>query len=163
MNILHTLVGLCLILTSMASPGYADTTTIYRWVDSAGKTHFSDIVPAEFRRVANPVSVRTLEPSELQSQRATERATQNKIQAAKIDPGVQQNNDAGVTAAPVQYKRPRYQPTQDTDCETWLALFQESSECFGPYNVVGGGIKLEAFEHCTQVLSPPQRCQRQLR
>jgi len=143
--------------------GAANATTVFRWVDKQGKTHFSDVVPQAYKAIAKPVDQPAVEPSPQESRSAIEHAAEQKAEAAKA-PAAALGAGSAMSTAPRKEsqgigKRPAKAPTEDTDCETWKRLFQESSECFGPYNLVGGGIKKEAFEHCTPVVRPPLRCE----
>jgi hypothetical protein len=143
--------------------GAANATTIFRWVDRQGKTHFSDVVPQAYKAIAKPVDQPAVEPSPQERRTAIERAAEQKADASKAPAAALRAGSAMPTAPPNESqgmgKRPAKAPTEDTDCETWKRLFQQSSECFGPYNLVGGGIKKEAYEHCTPVVRPPLRCE----
>lgn len=148
--------------------GAADAATIYRWVDKQGNTHFSGVVPEAYKDVAEPVEQTAAKPSLEERQRAIERANEQKADAAaKASSAALGAAPASSVTAPEKAggteKRPAKAPTEDTDCETWKRLFQESGECFGPYRLVGGGVKKEAFEHCTPVVQPPGRCRPNLR
>ena len=156
------LAGLLYFLTS-ALVNSANA-TVFRWEDEQGRTFYSEIVPPQYLGVAKPVDV-PAEPSAEQRRVALERAQKDKARAAAIQtPRPQLPASAPTTAAQPVVKRPAQLPTDKTDCETWQRLYEESMACFGPYNVVGGGIKQEAFDACNEVAEPPlSRCRMILR
>ncbi len=43
---------------------------------------------------------------------------------------------------------------KSSKCEEEWKRYRESQECFAPYAKVGGGVRGEAFEHCTVVAQP---------
>ena len=45
-------------------------------------------------------------------------------------------------------------PPGTTACEARWHAFAASAACFGQYRLVGGGLKPEAFERCTEVPQP---------
>jgi hypothetical protein len=163
MNLSPLLLRLMAAFLLVSFLGAANATTIFRWVDRQGKTHFSDVVPQAYKAIAKPVDQPAVEPSPQERRTAIERAAEQKADASKAPAAALRAGSAMPTAPPNESqgmgKRPAKAPTEDTDCETWKRLFQESSECFGPYNLVGGGIKKEAYEHCTPVVRPPLRCE----
>jgi len=152
------LVGsLCLLASGLVNTANA---TVYRWEDDQGKTHYSEIVPRQYQGVAKPVDAPVKIPTAEQRREALEQAQKEKAQAAAIET-VRQPPPARPPKAASQpvVKRPAQIPTDQTDCETWQRLYAESMACFGPYNVVGGGIKQEAFDVCNVVAEPPSsRC-----
>jgi Domain of unknown function (DUF4124) len=143
----------------------AQAATVYRWVDSQGKTHFGDTVPSAYKGVAQPITNKVTAPSPEQQRLAQERAAEQKAKAraAGLPQGTESAASAATPAAsapkPV-LKRPPQAPTEDTACSTWQLLYQESLDCFGPYRTTRGATKAEAFDHCTPVPAPPQRCGR---
>ena len=49
--------------------------------------------------------------------------------------------------------------TAETDekknrCELAWKKYRESQACFAPYILVNGGVKAEAFKHCTEIKQP---------
>lgn len=140
----------------------AGAATVYRWVDDAGKVHYSDVVPEPYRSRARPLEAPAAGPTAEQQREALERAGRDKARASPPDP----RRDAQATSAaprstasgPVA-KRPAQIPDERTDCATWQRLYMQSIECFDPYRTVRGGIKPEAFEVCNVVPEPPpSRC-----
>ena len=45
-------------------------------------------------------------------------------------------------------------PPGTTACEARWHLYAASAACFGQYRLVGGGLKPEAFQRCTEVPQP---------
>lgn len=138
----------------------AGATDIYRWVDENGRTHLSDVVPERYRDAATRVDSRSHELTPEQQREAQERAAREAERAGRAPPAAAQ---APLPPAPVVpptavVKRPAQTVTESTDCTTWWRLYQESQECFGPFRLVGGGIKPEAFDHCNEIPSPELRC-----
>jgi hypothetical protein len=156
-----------LLLTAVAVASWwlasaAVAATVYRWVDDQGRVHYSDVVPERYRSTARPVDAPAAEPTAEQRQDALERARSERERAAapsidRAGPAASAPPSSAASAPPV--KRPAQVPNDQTDCETWQRLYEESIECFGPFRTVRGGIKPEAFEVCNVVRAPPpDRC-----
>ncbi len=149
------------LASGLANPASA---TVFRWEDDQGTTHYSEIVPERYRSVAKPVDVTTTDPTAKQREDAIRRAQKEKAKADAINPDLRPLSvgTPSVTPQPV-VKRPARVPTDQTDCDTWQRLYEDSMECFGPYRTVNG-IKPEAFEACNVVAEPPQdRCRMVIR
>lgn len=147
----------------LAGPWGASGADVYRWVDDQGQTHFSDTVPEAYRDRARPLTLPG-GPSAEERQRARARAEQARARAdAGAPAAAEAAGEAPPPPEPAPQKRPARAPDPDADCETWQSLYQESLDCFGPYRNVRGGLRAEAFEHCTEVREPPPRCIRRLR
>jgi Domain of unknown function (DUF4124) len=147
----------------------AHPAVVYRWVDKQGKTHFGDAVPSEYKDVAKPLDNKVTAPSPEEQRRAVDRVAEQKetrkAQALKTSASAAASAPSAAAAASPSLpkhalKRPAQAPTEDSDCETWRRLYRESLDCFGPYRTARGATKAEAFEHCTPVSEPPQRCGR---
>ena len=138
----------------------ASATDIYRWVDENGRTHLSDVVPERYRDAATRVDSRSHELTLEQQREARERAAREAERAGRAPPAAAQapQPPAPVVSPTAVVKRPAQTVTESTDCTTWWRLYQESQECFGPFRLVGGGIKPEAFDHCNEIPSPELRC-----
>ncbi|MBZ8141003.1 hypothetical protein CLD22_13965 [Rubrivivax gelatinosus] len=142
----------------------ADASTVYRWVDDTGAVHYSEVVPERYRDTARPLQP-PASPTAEQQRQAQQRLQQQKAKAAAVDA------EGQPSAAPVPpaasrpaARRPSQLPDEQTDCETWQRLYDESEACFGPFRTVGGGVKAEAFEACNVVREPPaDRCRRYIR
>lgn len=138
----------------------ASATDIYRWVDENGRTHLSDVVPERYRDAATRIDSRSHELSPEQQREARERAARAAERAQRAPPAAAQAPlPPAPAAAPAPVtKRPAQTVTDSTDCATWWRLYRESQDCFGPYRLVGGGIKPEAFDRCNEIPSPEFRC-----
>ena len=150
--------ALCLLASA---PFNTASATVYRWVDDLGKTHYSEIVPPQYQGVAKQVDAPANSPTAKQRRDAQARAQKAKAKAGATDTYQQRLPasalPASAASSPVG-KRPAQTPTEQTDCETWGRLYEESMACFGPYKTVRG-IKSEAFEVCNVVTEPPlARC-----
>lgn len=62
------------------------------------------------------------------------------------------------TASKPGAKRPTANVTADTDCATWWRIYDESVECFGPFQTTRGATKPEGFDRCNVVVSPEPKC-----
>lgn len=141
------------------SPG-AWATDIYRWVDENGRTHLSDVVPERYRDRATRIDSRQYELTPEQQREARERAAREAERTPHPSPAAA---EAPVPPAPAAVrepvtKRPAQTVNANTDCATWWRLYRESQACFGPYRLVGGGIKPEAFDRCNEIPSPELPC-----
>lgn len=149
------------VLASLAALGPLQAADIYRWVDEQGRTHLSDVVPDRYRGSATRIDSRRYELTPEQQHEANERAAQEHLRDAPVNPAASTSPAAptatvATPATPV--KRPAERVTATTSCTTWWRLYRESEECFGPFRTVGGGIKPEAFDHCNEIPSPETRC-----
>lgn len=134
-------------------------TVVYRWVDENGRTHVSDVVPEKYRGSAKPVNLGPYEVSPEDRKQAEERAARDKASASIRKPGAAEKASPPASAASAPpSRRPSQGVTGTTDCATWRRLYQESLDCFGPYRTTRGGIKPEAFDNCTLVPSPDEKC-----
>ena len=149
---------LCLLASGSLNTAGA---TVYRWVDDLGKTHYAEIVPPQYQGVAKQVDTSANSPTAKQRRDDQVRAQKAKAKAAATDtyqPPSPASAPPVLAASKPVGKRPAQTPTEQTDCETWGRLYEESMACFGPYRTVRG-IKSEAFEVCNVVTEPPQaRC-----
>lgn len=147
-----------LLMLAFALSAHAE---VFRWVDTQGKTHFSDVVPDEYKDVAQPVDATAPSPSPEEQRRAIDRAAREKARAAEaptIAAPAAASSPAAAASSATASKRPPYAPGDDASCESWRSLYRESLDCFGPYRTARGATKAEAFEHCTPVAEPPLRC-----
>lgn len=150
------LVGSALLLALSA-----EAAVIYRWVDENGRTHVSDVVPERYRKSAIRIDSSRSEVSPEQRQQAERAAAKERALAeetAKRRQGTQAIRPAASASRPATAKRPAQGVTDSTDCETWLALYRESMECFGPFRTTKGATKVEAFEKCNPIPSPELKC-----
>ena len=147
-----------LLLLAFALSAHAG---VFRWVDKQGKTHFADVVPDEYKDVAQPVDATAPSPSPEEQRRAMDRAAREKARAAEaptVAAPAAASSPAPAASSATASKRPPYAPGDDASCESWRSLYRESLDCFGPYRTARGATKAEAFEHCTPVAEPPLRC-----
>lgn len=162
------LAALC--LAGLAAPAHADD-TVYRWVDEAGRVHYGNQVPEAYRHQAKPLPA-AAEPSAEDQRAALVRASRDQAhaQAAAASAAEEAASRAAAaraaatqaaarTASTQIVKRPSHVPNEHTDCDSWLVLYWESENCFGPYHTAKGGLKPEAYMHCNEVPAPPLRCQ----
>lgn len=136
---------------------------IYRWVDEQGKTHFSDVVPEKYRRVAKPVGGSDEAPAPAPTSPASRpapRPAERVVSTPGAAPAAPVRRPPAAPSAPAPGKRPATTPTEGTDCETWLRLYRESLDCFAPFVTARGAMKAEAFDVCNPVSEPPIRCGR---
>ena len=150
-------------LLLLAASQEALASTIYRWVDDKGQVHYSENVPERFRAIAKPVGKPAADPSAEEQRKALERARKEKAKAATIVHDQVQPPASAAATSSAPGKRPRQVPNDQTDCETWQRLYQESIDCFGPYRTVRGATKPEAFDVCNVVPEPPPtRCRQRI-
>ncbi|MCB1956103.1 MAG: DUF4124 domain-containing protein [Rhodocyclaceae bacterium] len=163
---IHPRVLALVAATAVLTATLAHAAKVYRWVDEAGRVHYSEFVPEPYRGAARQLELQNTTPTPEQVQNAQERAERDKAQAA----GSPDEDEPRGTPMEIRVpnprpvvKRPAMTPTEDTNCETWQRLFDESADCFGPFRNVRGGVKPEAFEVCNEVREPPPRCRRRTR
>lgn len=150
---------ICILALGLLSSSATLATVVYRWVDERGRTHVSDVVPDRYRKSAKPVNLGPYEVSPEDKRQAEERAARDKAAASMRKPGQSEPaSQAASAASALPTRRPSQGVTSTTDCATWRRLYQESLDCFGPYRTSRGGIKPEAFDNCTLVPSPDEKC-----
>jgi len=142
----------------LASPLHA--ADIYRWVDDAGRTHLSDVVPEKYKKSAQRIDSKQFDVSAEQRREAEALASQEKARAAQA---MQRKTRADAAeAARAAWAgtlgKPRTSGNDSNDCATLQRLYRESQECFAPYRTVNGSTKAEAFEKCTVVVNPEVKC-----
>lgn len=149
---------LCLLAAILATPAFAD---VYKWVDAAGVTHFSDTPPPA--RDAQKIGVRAADPSWPNRHAARVRAADNAVRLSWLsEPGRAPENGATAGATPgsvpgsVPTMRPFNAPS-DTTREQRMAEYRASQECFAPYVNVNGSTKAEAFNHCSEMKEPSRQ------
>lgn len=154
-----------LCVAALLCSAAAQAGAIYRWVDEQGKTHFSDVVPEKYRRVAKPVGTTDegAPPAQAAPPAPASRPASAPVARAASAPAAAPADSMRrppPASAPAPGKRPATTPTAGTDCETWQRLYRESIDCFAPFVTVRGAVKAEAFEVCNPVPEPPIRCGR---
>lgn len=150
---------MALSLATVAQPAHA--TDMYRWVDEAGRTHVSDVVPERYKKSAKRMDSKQWDVTPAQREEADRAAVKQK--AAADDAASQRATrpaapPAPAASEPAPPKRPAQSVTDSTDCTTWRRLYEESMACFGPYRTATGGTKAEAFERCNPIPSPDLKC-----
>jgi hypothetical protein len=147
-----------------AGPSAVAAGTIYRWTDDQGRTHYSEVVPEQYRATAKPVSPGSPGPTPEQLREAQARAARDKARAADIRgdaPSAPPASASAAASAPAA-RRPERVPDDRTDCDTWARLYKESIDCFGPFRTARGATREEAFAYCTPVSEPPTRCRKRV-
>ncbi len=145
----NTLLALAVVLASTS----AFAAGIYRWVDANGAVHYGDKVPEVHKDKAKPVSVTAA--SEVERAAAQARASRERSLVDSLKGEREVASKARVTTLTAP---PPAAVSRKLTCEQeWLA-FEVSGACFAPYRLVGGGIKVEAFNQCTDI--PQPKCQK---
>ena len=127
---------------------------IYRWVDDNGKVHVSDVVPERYKKRAMRIDSTQFEASGADRRAAEERATADRErEKARADKGA----PAAAMASPPSQQAEKPKLPAETECEAAHRRYKESMDCFAPF-VSNGMTRAEAFEKCTSVPDPSQRC-----
>jgi hypothetical protein len=124
---------------------------VFKWVDENGKVHYGESVPERYKRNAKKVDLTDVEGSSAQQEEAKARAARDKARAESLQRARERQADAPqpATALPAEV------PMAGDECEEQMRKYLESQDCFAPYvNANGGGIKPEAFQHCTEIKQP---------
>jgi hypothetical protein len=140
-------------LVFFSTSGYA--TEIYRWVDEAGKTHMSDVVPEKYRATAKSVNSRKYELSDSERKDAEARAAKLKspIVREKVEPVAEPDV--------VDVPKPLETGPHSTCAQKWDAYYQ-SQDCFAPFFIrtgQGSFLKPEAYDVCQVVETPAMACE----
>lgn len=126
-------------------------TDIFKWVDENGKVHYGDSPVSEPHRGSKRVEVHADSLTQAQREEAHARVAAEKLNAERIAIEKQKKNETQVSSSAPPEKRNINVREQ---CEEEKRLYEESGACFAPFRLVGGGIKAEAFKHCTQIKRP---------
>lgn len=146
-------------LSATASAG-----DLYRWVDGNGRTHVSDVVPAQYRDVAKRVDTSASEIPDSQRQEALARAAREKQLSEERDRAAQIEQ---AQRPPPPAKTVELTPPDNSaaECEQLVREYRESQECFAPFMFSHGygrhrrsGVRQEAYLYCKRVQSPYAKC-----
>lgn len=145
------------MLIIFSTTGYA--IEIYKWVDDAGKSHMSDMVPEKYRAAAKRVSSRKYELSDAEYRDAQIRAAE--IKSTK-DKGPVEREPVDAIAPPdvPNVPHPQNLGQQSTCVQKWDA-YTRSQECFAPFFIrtgQGSFLKPEAYLACQDIPSPAMVC-----
>lgn len=125
---------LCLSLVSASSWGGE----LYKWVDENGAIQMGDTVPPKYRNKAKRLNYQELAPAT---------APQAPVPSAPLFPRPQAPEVQVVPAA-------KGDAGNSDSYEEKMRKYRASQECFAPYRNATGGIKAEAFQHCTDIPEP---------
>lgn len=132
---------------------------LYKWVDEAGRTQLSDIVPEKYKKSATRVDGKRYELTAEQRAESDARSERERVaDAAKRRASAQAAASAAAAASSAALSKPKAEPEAKADCETLQRLYRESQECFAPYVTTSGATKAEAFQRCTSVTNPTAKC-----
>ncbi len=146
-----------LFLCSMLfSPAYANT--IYQWVDDNGRTQISDKVPPRYKGVATELDTSASRVSERQRQEALERVARQKTRVEAASRERAEADAENAAAQPAQPKSAVRVVESNPDCEQLRRAYYESQECFAPFMLVDGGIRVEAYQYCRPIADPSSEC-----
>lgn len=146
-------------LSTAASAG-----DLYRWVDENGRTHVSDVVPAQYRDIAKRVDTSASEIPDSQRQEALARAAREKQLSEERDRAAQIEQAQRSPPPPktVELSTP---DNSAAECEQLIREYRESQECFAPFMFSRGygrhrqsGVRQEAYLYCKRVQSPYAKC-----
>ena len=153
------------LITAAALAGAATVHAgvICQWTDDTGRTHFAQVVPDKYKKVARCTDAQKFELSPEQERAAQQRLAQDRARAradaAKpAAPSASSAPPASSAASQARAKRPAQNVTDATECPTWWRLYDESVDCFGPFRTTRGAIKVEALDVCNVVASPEPKC-----
>jgi biotin carboxyl carrier protein len=145
-------------------------TDIYRWVDEQGRTHMADAVPERYKASATKINSKRFEVSQSEHLAALERIAKERERLAAEQARVEaeaaerarseaaQRSAAPAPSSAASRAASRSGKLSSAECASLWREYFKSQECFAPYRLSGGGIKAEAFDNCTQVVSPAQQC-----
>lgn len=127
---------------------------IYRWVDDAGQTHMSDVVPEKYKAVAKRIDSKKFDISDADRLQAQDRAAKDKLLTER------KPSDAVADPKVLNDPKPADPMPQSTCSQKWDAYYS-SQECFAPFVVpsrYGMKIRPEGFQQCPIVESPVKTC-----
>lgn len=132
---------------------------IFQWVDEAGKTHMSDVVPDKYKATAKRFNSRKYELSD--AERKNEEARVAKEKRRIEHPKIESVEPPDVDTAPETASLPLAPMPQTTCTQKWDAYYR-SQECFAKFMIrfgEGSLLKPEAYAACQNVESPAMVCE----
>jgi len=125
---------------------------VFRWVDENGKTHYGDSVPERYKQKAKKLDSEGAEVTGARRQEVEARIARDKAIAESIMKAREAKlSGSQSSSAP----SPNIAPADgNAGCAEQLKRYQESLTCFDAYRTKDGGVRQEAFQHCTEVKQP---------
>lgn len=130
---------------------------IYKWTDEDGRTHFADSVPDRYKSAATRVDPGSSEVPDTQRKEAEARAAKEK---SAMNRAREKSGNSGLPAGtkPATGGSATADARRAADCEILFRRYRESQECFAPYRLANGALRVEAYQRCTEVPDPSRRC-----
>lgn len=137
-------------------PAALQAGVIYQWVDDAGRTQMSDVVPAKYQDRAKEVGASSATATPMQSredaQKAKERIRGANAAAASSRP---QSNGG----YPSSHSDTPSSGADTSDCAALWRAYRESQSCFARYrNPAHNSLDPAAFSYCKEASDPSSRC-----
>lgn len=153
-----------MLLVCAAFSVAAAAADMYRWVDESGRVSVSDNVPARYRDVATKIDTSASDIPDNQRRDALKRADQERQRAKASMDAVQAATPQTAPVKAAEIKAPRSE--SETECEVLIRAYRESQECFAPFKIreadgafrQDGAVREEAFQYCTSLPSPFNKC-----
>ena len=131
----------------------------FQWVDDAGKTHVSDVIPDKYKATAKHFNSRKYELSDTERKNEEARAAKEKQRTERKQIDTVEPPDPDSTQTSPSHP---FAPAQPTTCtEKWDAYYR-SQECFAKFMLrtgTGSLLKPEAYAACQNVESPAMVCE----
>lgn len=148
----------CVLLASAVLCGPVAAAEIYRWVDDSGRVTYSDNVPQKYRKSAFVIDTREMEVSAEQRKAAEDRAAREREFLAEAQR--RRERDEALHAAGTQIVVPAVGSRAITvppnaGCGVRQQAFRESQECFAPFRMANGAVRVEAFPVCGNPIPDP--------
>lgn len=116
---------------------------MYKWTDENGQTHYGNSASEAKRKVVEKVKL--IDNSMVPPGKPEEAANKNREL---------RKQDDKTAEPPASPKADQGDTSNLSKCEKEMKKYLESAECFGPYKNATGGVKPEAYQHCTEVAQP---------
>ncbi len=152
-----------LLVFSMSSA----SAEVFKWVDEAGNVHFGDRIPEQHKQAGESVELSVRTPSvEEQSQaesraesvrRAVDDLGDQRREQERLEESEQGSAQQKASTLPEKVKPGQGRLTREqrmANYEAEMKRYRESLECFGKYQIKGGGTRGYAFEECESVKKP---------
>jgi Domain of unknown function (DUF4124) len=128
----------------------------YRWVDDAGLTQISDVVPEKYKRSAIRIGDGQAHVSE--DQQALNHKPSNTTAQSSVPKATSSVTSQGVITHALNTAT---SSSNELSCEQLMREYQASKNCFATYGLLNGAIRAEAYTHCTMRLDPSYKCDAQ--
>ena len=150
-----------MVMSVLVATAGAQAAPVYRWIDAQGQTHYADGVPNGYKGKTAAIDVTSSDVPEGQTKAAQERLNRLKqrLEAAR---STRQQDERARNSRPahaaVGHRASADTGAQSVDYPQLWKVYDQSVECFAPFQNINGTLKPGAHEMCVEMLEPTRQC-----